>query len=381
MKYEEYNNVKKGKIKYFSIYKLLAIFTLVLIILTINNSCFANNNDENQITNDFELSSYSSIDGDVQYGVYVKKDEENMLLSIKAADYDLPSNLYDYKDDIRLRITYSQADYKVLNCKVINYKNGEIIEDLSEENINKLFNVEYGKKVTEKNWFDVIKLSELKQNEFYKYTANSKIQFPEIENDIGKNCIIYIKQKNDKTYEKKINMYKEISYPSLSFNEYNSGESFTIMYKEMGNEELLKLIKEDEIIYLSNYKDGDELEYQFEKYIYNDTEKNIIINTKFMPFGVEMTNTIMIGKGEICGFDCGIDSAIINYSKDVNNEEQNEETPNKDSNQTQAGNKINIDKLPATGEEINEFLIVLYIIVGISGMALITLLLIKRRKK
>ena len=135
---------------------------------------------EKTITNDFELSSCSSSNGEVQYGVYVKRDNENKLLSIKAKDFNLPSNLYAYKDDIRLRITYSQLDYEVLDCKVINYKTGEIIEDLSEENINKLFNIEYGKTVTERNWVDVIKLSELKENEIYKYTATSTIQFPKI---------------------------------------------------------------------------------------------------------------------------------------------------------------------------------------------------------
>ncbi len=357
--------------------KVLILITVVFIVFTLNATCFANNADENEITNDFELSSCSSSNGEVQYGVYVKKDDENVLLSIKATDYNLPSNLYNYKDDIRLRITYLQADNEVIDCKVINYKTGEIIEDLSEENINKLFNIEYGKTVTEKNWVDVIKLSELKENEIYKYTATSTIKFPKIENDIGKNCIIYIKERNDETYDKKINMYKKISSSAISgsFNEYNSGDAFSIMYKKVENDELLKLIPKDEIIYLSNYNNGDELQYQFEKYIYNDTEKDITINIKNKTFGVETSESVTIPKREIYGWDWMIDSATISYLEDIHNEENNnqeqngkeEEENTKDENesteQTKEDNTQATGKLPQTGESMTIISVILFIII------------------
>lgn len=132
-------------------------------------------------------------------------------------------------------------------------------------------------------------------------------------------------------------MCKEISGSSISmsFNEYNSGETFNIMYKVIENEELLKLIKEDEVIYLSKYNDGDVLEYQFEKYIYNDTEKNITIHIKDTAFGVEKTDSIVIEKGKIYGFDWMIDSASISYA--VDNAEQNGNTEDKNDNEEQNG--------------------------------------------
>lgn len=144
---EKIRKVEKGMSRQLRICQkcILIIIAVVLLAFAMNPICFANNEDENKITNDFELSSRSSMNNEIQYGVYVKKDDENILLSIKAADYNLPSNLYDYKDNIRLRVTYLQDNYEVLDCKVINFKTGEIIEDLSEENINKLFNIEYGK--------------------------------------------------------------------------------------------------------------------------------------------------------------------------------------------------------------------------------------------
>lgn len=347
------------------IYKLLIIITTIVLTLTMYSSCYA---DNEKITNDFELNSYSSSNNEIIYGTYIEKNGENILLSIKAADYNLPSNLYNYKDDIHLRITYTEGDYKVYDCKIINHKNGEVIEDLSEENINKLFNIEYGKNITEKSWSDKIKLSDLNENAIYKYTANSTTQFPKIENDIGKNCIIYIKEKDEKTYEKKINMYKEISGSgiSISFNEYKSGETFCLMYKSLKNSELLDLIEKDKIIYLSKYKDGDKLEYQFEEYIYNDTDKNITINTKNTVSEVENSNSVVIEKGEIYGFDWQINSAIISYLADNNSggqktEEKNnndgnnqieqvkENTNNTKNIKSNVDNTVSSSKLPQTG--------------------------------
>ena len=355
------------------VYKLLTIIITVVLTFMMYSTCYA---DSEKITKDFEMSSCYSFNNEVIYGIYIVKDGENISLSIKATDYNLPSNLYDYKDEIRLRITYSEEDYKLYDCKVINYKTGELIDNLSEENMNKLFDIEYGKDIVEKLWSDKIKLSELKENMIYKYTANATIQFPKIENDIGKNCILYIKEKDDENYNKKINMAKEIigNGISVSFNEYNSGESFCIMYKTLENSELLDLIGKDEIIYLSKYKDGDELEYQLEKYIYNDTERNISINVKDIAFGIEYSNSVVIGKGEICGFDWMIDSAIISYSEDNNN----------DSNQTivDASKKIenNKDNTVEKPSKLLQVGIVIIIFVIILSSIIVIIFMIKLRK-
>lgn len=325
------------------IYKFLVIIATIVLTITMYSTCYA---DNEKITKDFELNSYASSNNKIIYGCNIEKNGELKSLSINATEFNLPSNLYDYKDYIRMRVTYSEDDLKVYDCKVINYKTGELIEDLSEENINKLFNIEYGKNITEKSWSDKIKLSELNENVIYKYTASSTTQFPEIENDIGKNCIIYIKEKDNKTYEKKINMFKQISgnEVSFSFNEYDSGESFCIMYKSLKNSELLDLIEKDEIIYLSKYKDGDKLKYQFEQYIYNDTDKDITVNTKNTVFGIENSNSVVIGKGEIYGFDWMIDSATITYSQANNNGNQNNNNAN-NQNQQQTEDNDNSKKI------------------------------------
>lgn len=326
------------------IYKIIILIMIAIVAFALHSVSYA---ETERITKDLKINSYYSSSNEGTYGCYIEKDGEPKALSIDATKFNLPSNLYKYRDDIRLRITYTESDYTVYECKVINYKTGEIIEDLSEEKIEQLFNIEYGKDIIEKTWSDKIKLSELKENEIYKYTANSTTQFPEIENDVEKNCIIYIKQKFEENYNKEINMFKKISSLSISvsYNEYNPGETFYIMYKSANTSELLDLIEEDDIIYLSKYNDGDQLQYKFEDYIYNDTDKDITVNVKDKLFGlVENYDSVVIGKDEIYGFDWTIDSATISYAKANNVEDNNtDEENNKDNTVAQSS------RLPKAG--------------------------------
>ena len=272
---------------------------------------------ENLITNDFEINYRSKILNDIEYGSNLQmEDDSYKLLTFKASKYDLPLNLYDYREDILVRLTYSEDDYKVVECKVLNKSTNKIIKDLSEENIEKLFNIEYDKTIIEKEWTEEINLSEFKENEIYKYVATETTQFPKINNDIEKNCIIYIKESNgfsDNSYEKKLNMYDNIkgNTVSISYNEYKEDDFFTIMYKTAETEEILKLIEDDEIIHLSKFNSGDKLEYKFEDYIYNDTDTDITLKIEDKAFGVEMSDEITIPSEKIYGFSWQIESVTI----------------------------------------------------------------------
>lgn len=302
--------------------------------------------NKKEITDDVFYYSEASTDNSFSYNLEINLDNWSKVNSADSAGY---------------AVTFTPITSSSTN------KNDENVTDP----------IESGKSITERNWVDTIKLSELTQNEIYKYTANSTIQFPKIENDIGKNCLLYIKGRLDNNYKSEIYMSKKISGSSLSisFDEYSSGESFKIMYKELSNEELLKLVNKEEIIYLSNYKDGDKLEYQFEKYIYNDTEKNITIDTQDTAFGAEKTNTTTIEKGAIYGFNWMIDSATISYSKNIspNNNNANTNTGNISNSDTlqESVNKVtsSTSKLPQTGNFLNsQGLLILLIVICSIGL-------------
>ena len=185
-----------------------------------------------------------------------------------------------------------------------------------------------------------------------------------------------LETKKPKVYRKveqtpeEIKMAKTISSnaPSLSFNEYDAGESFCIMYKFIENDELLKLISEDDIIYLSDYKDGDTLEYGFEEYIYNNTDTDITIDTTSIIFGIEQTNSYVIEKGTICGFDHFIDTAVISYGvKDENGSNQISNNENVVSVEKTSDNTIAPKILPKAGIAK----LVIYIIIAISFVSII----------
>lgn len=76
---------------------------------------------------------------------------------------------------------------------------------------------------------------------------------------------------------------------------------------------------------------------------------------------------------KINGYADGLKDSFIN--EDISGENT------QDDSETKVENKIDIDILPKTGEKINVFLIVLYIIVGICSIALITLFLTKKNRK
>lgn len=269
------------------------------------------------VTENFELASKSSFNGIVTYQVYLE--DEQKYLEIKAADFDLPSNLIDYHQEFLFKVTYSKKDYKVSGCALINKMTGEEIKDLSEENIKRLFDIEYGKTIVDKAWVEQIKLSELTPNAIYRYVAKETVEMPEILNDTGKDCFIYIKEnKNDgwdfERYSKEVNIYNNIESDSVSFsyNEFAPNDSFNIMYKEVSTNELLTQLNESDIVRLSRYKSGEKLTYRFEDYIYNDTNNPVTLITSDSAFGVQTSEkTITIEAGRIYGFSWMIDSITV----------------------------------------------------------------------
>lgn len=269
------------------------------------------------VTEDFEISGYMSLGKKIQYSVYIESEDDEEYsyqdIEINAKDYNLPSNLYEFKDDILLRVTYSSKNYEVYDCVVLDSSTKKEIEDISEENIEKLYSIEYGKTIIEKDWIDTINISTLKENEIYKFTSKKDSELPKIVNDTEKNYVVYTKDYEDGSYEKEIYMANKLSSDSLSYSSYES-DVYYVMCQEVKNKELLELIKDDELINLSDYKNGDELDYVFEEYIYNDNQfpVNLIIEEGFWD-DKKTTETVTIGAGEIWGFDWMIDSVKVEY--------------------------------------------------------------------
>ena len=334
----EFENESKVKAKKMAkiIIALIIVIGISIIVFTVilpNVKSSDNKKDEeakiveipdNAITGEFEINSYINFGKKKkEYATYIEDESEDEYsveykeISFSAKDFNLPDNLMDYNSDIKVRLTYSPDDYKVYNCIVIDAMTGEEITDLSEENLEKLYNIEYGKKIIEKEWTEEIKLSELKENEIYKYSVPEEYILPNIINDIGKNCLVYTKTSDEEDsyfnkYDRNVYAGHSIESQSASFS-WREGDVLYIMYKKITNEEILKLIKEDKMIVLDKYNNGDELDYSLDEYIYNNNNFPVQIVTTDNAFGEEITKSYWLDANEIWGFDWMIDSAVINY--------------------------------------------------------------------
>lgn len=277
------------------------------------------------VTKDFGLNSYSALGKKVTFGAYIYTPEEDISLEIDAKKFNLPKELYNYRSFLNLRITYSESDSEIYNCQVVNLENGEIVSDLSEDNLKKTFDIEYGKKIIEKDWQDIIVLSELEPNKIYKFVTNEDIEeLPTVENDIGKNCMVYLKRPDvfgeyeDATYEKNACLYNSVTgiEASMTFSYYSGlekGQYICVMYKEAETEELVKTLDDSSIIKVSDYPEDGEIDDSFSDYIYNDTEEDVKLITSDSYFDETETEEYTLKAGEIYEYDWMIDSATIEH--------------------------------------------------------------------
>ena len=164
-----------------------------------------------------------------------------------------------------------------------------------------------------KDWVSTLNLSTLNENVIYRYAATATTHFPTIVNDTGKNLIIYLKEK-DGLYAQSISTAYNIEGLTASggYNEYLAGEAFNIYFKAATNQDILDRVNESDIILLSAFNDGDALNHQNQKYIYNDTENDIVLRTKNTISGVETVKDYTIPKNTIYGFDKSNDVVLVN---------------------------------------------------------------------
>lgn len=60
-----------------------------------------------------------------------------------------------------------------------------------------------------------------------------------------------------------------------------AGHSFKIMYRKTTPKEVLGLLSENDVVYLSEYSAGEEISVTFEEYVYNDTTNTLMIDLNY----------------------------------------------------------------------------------------------------
>ncbi|CCY88181.1 unknown [Mycoplasma sp. CAG:956] len=262
---------------------------------------------KNPITDTFYINGYMSFNSDT---TYLTKNASEKKLNIEASKYNLPNIFTNYKNDVYFQITYSGDDDTIYKILVFNKETNTEITDFSEENLKKLLDIGYDKPINNATWSQDINLSNLKENEIYLYKATSPSNnAPKINNDLKDNCLIYTRStKNNETSKWSKEISNSISFKSnnisFSYNSFNTGDTYEVIYKKINNKELLNLIEQGDIIYLSDYHDNDTIRSNFAKFIYNDTNNNITIE-------IPNDSPKTIPAGAIYGYDWMISNAKV----------------------------------------------------------------------
>ena len=262
---------------------------------------------KNPITDTFYTNGYMSFNGDT---TYLTKNASEKKLNIEASKYNLPNIFTNYKNDVYFQITYSGDDDTIYKILVFNKETNTEITDFSEENLKKLLDIGYDKPINNATWSQNINLSNLKENEIYLYKATSPSNnAPKINNDLKDNCLIYTRStKNNETSKWSKEISNSISFKSnnisFSYNSFNTGDTYEVIYKKINNKELLNIIEQGDIIYLSDYHDNDTIRSNFAKFIYNDTNNNITIE-------IPNDSPKTIPAGAIYGYDWMISNAKV----------------------------------------------------------------------
>ena len=139
----------------------------------------------------------------------------------------------------------------------------------------------------QKKWTEVIDLSSLEENKFYKFVAKNIGITPTLAYDFNDNYVIYVieydKDNGINDFDENVIVNSNISNDtsSIEFDSYidgyESGTYFLIYLQKIEKDKLLTLLDSSDVIYLSKSMNNKKIDYTFEKYIYNDTDNDVTI--------------------------------------------------------------------------------------------------------
>ena len=194
-------------------------------------------------------------------------------------------DIYDYKDLIYLRLKFEWD--KVVDWRIVDIKDEETLWKLSTDELfeeyyfDKKYNHIDSGHLTEN---DKIELSKLKEWVIYDYYVEDYCDH-KIINDLGKDIIVYWKEiwrhsyDDSKRFNKTTYLKNDYYGSNYGWCWWREGYTYSILYKTVSTEDILKVVRPYQIYYLSslwNYNVWDEIDRDYNMYyIYNDTENNI----------------------------------------------------------------------------------------------------------
>lgn len=197
-------------------------------------------------------------------------------------------NIYEFKDLIYLWLELEWGE--IIDWSLIDKSSDKNLGKMTKKELDELYNFESHYKVEDMGIFtwEIINLSGLKENIIYKYSL-PKWDYSDIEiiNDLLEDIIVYENMatpyNKDRAIKYTANPYLKDWYTrgSRAYYYHDGKEVLYVMYKKASTEDLLKIIDESEITFLSKYKIWDTISEKDrsydENYLYNDTNDSLTV--------------------------------------------------------------------------------------------------------
>lgn len=220
---------------------------------------------------------------------FSKKQKYDIMINELEMD-----NIYEFKDLIYLWVEFEWD--KIVDWSIIDRDSEKNMWKMTKKELDELYNFESHhmmKEVTNVTT-GFIYISNLKENIIYKYDKKYwwdcdswSICSPKVVNDLWENVILY--ENFDKSWDKKTKpkIYKISSivyniYPSRNYQNYYENSTidwntYYVMYKKANESDLLKIMDDKSITFLSKYEIWEIKRWYDENYLYNDTNRDITV--------------------------------------------------------------------------------------------------------
>lgn len=353
------------------------IVSIVLVTLFICNSVYAKSITLEQIVEKFNKSSIVDNYKNAGGSISATNDDDSINITVNTSEktenieFLLEGNVMSIEIDQEESSSFVKAYVAINVIDVIGqlhgYQEGELAQTVNSDKSKNY--------TLENEGFEIEKLSETKNK--IKVDITKKIPLVDLSNT-------YIEVSDLQNLKNYISGdgFAEDSKGNIWFNKSGYDGEYTLLVAEKEN--LTENTYKSVLSILEVMFDNDKVIQYFK-----NNYPNISTGDKeFNGFSIKVNPKEKTQKEEsLIPFDSGYEFVRIVIDKSLAISSTNEKgkieggTSNKDNTQIQIENKIDIDTLPRTGEEINGFLIILYIIVGTCSIALIALLVTKRKMK
>lgn len=233
--------------------------------------------------------------------------------TVDVSNIRITSHITEYQEEVQLQVDFDN-DGNIQHYTILDKFTKEDLTNLSDDEFVAHFDIESKYEKVEMGVVpSTINISEYELNKIYIFDIpldeNGYATAPEIINDTNIN-VISVQQKQFGEFDKE-NLFYNSQYSrtfilnksiknSFSFST-TSAEKLYIMFSESNQEAFLSTEK---CILASEWIGQEKVEYEFEDYIINDTNKIITINATNVFFGEEISATEQLAPNEIiaCGW-------------------------------------------------------------------------------